>query len=62
MSDYLYSLTVYFSDRLENEQLGNTDQYRITREVPLPYSFDDVDQNADGEDDDGEPGKLADKS
>ncbi|EIM89067.1 EXS-domain-containing protein [Stereum hirsutum FP-91666 SS1] len=28
--------------RLENEHLGNMDQYRITREVPLPYSFDDV--------------------
>ncbi|KAF8483140.1 EXS family-domain-containing protein, partial [Gautieria morchelliformis] len=24
--------------RLENEQIGNTDQYRATREVPLPYS------------------------
>lgn len=28
------------TDRLENEHLGNTDQYRVTREVPLPYSFD----------------------
>lgn len=28
------------SDRLENEHLGNMDQYRVTREVPLPYSFD----------------------
>ncbi|KAG1736103.1 EXS-domain-containing protein, partial [Suillus paluster] len=26
--------------RLENEHLGNMDQYRIIREVPLPYSFD----------------------
>lgn len=26
--------------RLENEHLGNMDQYRVTREVPLPYSFD----------------------
>ena len=28
--------------RLENEHIGNTDQYRVTREVPLPYSFDEV--------------------
>lgn len=26
--------------RLENEHLGNMDQYRVTREVPLPYAFD----------------------
>ncbi|KAF8549650.1 EXS-domain-containing protein, partial [Imleria badia] len=25
--------------RLENEHLGNIDQYRVTREVPLPYHF-----------------------
>ncbi|THU92838.1 EXS-domain-containing protein [Dendrothele bispora CBS 962.96] len=37
--------------RLENEHLGNMDQYRVTREVPLPYSFsgetsyDDDDNN-----------------
>lgn len=36
--------------RLENEHLGNMDQYRITREVPLPYSFDNPQQ----EDDDDE--------
>ncbi|KAG1745254.1 EXS family protein/ERD1/XPR1/SYG1 family protein [Suillus lakei] len=36
--------------RLENEHLGNMDQYRITREVPLPYSFD----NPQHEDDDDE--------
>ena len=29
-------------DRLESEHLGNMDQYRVTREVPLPYSLDDV--------------------
>ncbi|TFK72108.1 EXS-domain-containing protein, partial [Pluteus cervinus] len=38
--------------RLENEHLGNVDQYRITREVPLPYSFDvshddDIDEDSD---------------
>ncbi|GJE94840.1 SPX and EXS domain-containing protein [Phanerochaete sordida] len=27
--------------RLENEHLGNMDQYRVTREVPLPYTFDE---------------------
>ena len=31
---------VCFTDRLENEHLGNMDQYRVTREVPLPYSFE----------------------
>jgi xenotropic and polytropic retrovirus receptor 1 len=31
-----------FTVRLENEHLGNADQYRVTREVPLPYSFDDA--------------------
>jgi hypothetical protein len=25
---------------LENEHLGNVDQYRVTREVPLPYPLD----------------------
>ncbi|KAG5349909.1 hypothetical protein C0989_001313 [Termitomyces sp. Mn162] len=42
-------------DRLENEHLGNMDQYRVTREVPLPYSFDhthaeDADNGDDGDD------------
>jgi len=27
--------------RLENEHIGNMDQYRVTREVPLPYTFQD---------------------
>jgi hypothetical protein len=35
-------------DRLENEQVGNMDQYRVTREVPLPYNFQE-----EGEDDIG---------
>ncbi|KAF8637930.1 hypothetical protein AX17_002551 [Amanita inopinata Kibby_2008] len=38
--------------RLENEHLGNVDQYRVTREVPLPYTFDG--QYLDGDDDDDE--------
>ncbi|KAG1760755.1 EXS family-domain-containing protein, partial [Suillus occidentalis] len=37
--------------RLENEHLGNMDQYRITREVPLPYSFD-IPQHEDDDDED----------
>jgi len=38
--------------RLENEHLGNVDQYRVTREVPLPYSFDDIeDGDHDGDED-----------
>ncbi|KAJ7211223.1 EXS-domain-containing protein [Mycena pura] len=35
--------------RLENEQLGNQDQYRATREVPLPYSLDE--SRGDGDED-----------
>ncbi|EAU89280.2 EXS family protein/ERD1/XPR1/SYG1 family protein [Coprinopsis cinerea okayama7 len=38
--------------RLENEHLGNMDQYRVTREVPLPYLFDDPHQDDRDEDDD----------
>jgi len=36
--------------RLENEHLGNMDQYRVTREVPLPYRMDD--EKEDDRDDD----------
>lgn len=35
--------------RLENEHLGNIDQYRVTREVPLPYSYDDPSHESDGD-------------
>lgn len=38
--------------RLENEHLGNMDQYRITREVPLPYSFDIPQHDDDDEEED----------
>ena len=38
--------------RLENEHLGNIDQYRVTREVPLPYSYDDHSHDSDGDEDD----------
>ncbi|KAJ6487886.1 EXS-domain-containing protein [Mycena sanguinolenta] len=39
--------------RLEAEHIGNVDQYRVTREVPLPYSLDgprgyDADDDEDG--------------
>jgi hypothetical protein len=37
--------------RLENEHLGNIDQYRVTREVPLPYSFDDTVEEEEEEED-----------
>ncbi|KAK0237656.1 EXS-domain-containing protein [Armillaria nabsnona] len=36
--------------RLENEHLGNMDQYRVTREVPLPYSLDDMGRDIDDDD------------
>lgn len=36
--------------RLENEHLGNIDQYRATRDVPLPYAFDSSPQDSDIED------------
>ncbi|KAF8587243.1 EXS-domain-containing protein [Ramaria rubella] len=45
--------------RLENEQIGNTDQYRATREVPLPYSSthrpdeEDDDSDIEGDEMDG---------
>lgn len=29
-----------YTDRLETEHIGNMDQYRVNREVPLPYAFD----------------------
>jgi hypothetical protein len=43
------------ADRLENEHLGNMDQYRITREVPLPYSFDEYNKEMDEGDEDDHP-------
>jgi hypothetical protein len=29
-----------YTDRLEIEHIGNMDQYRVNREIPLPYAFD----------------------
>lgn len=50
-------------DRLENEQVGNTDQYRATREVPLPYSstLREEERGDDDEDsdDEGRPSKSS---
>ncbi len=44
--------------RLENEHLGNIDQYRVTREVPLPYSYDDANAESDGDDDEDAPSNM----
>ncbi|KJA15597.1 hypothetical protein HYPSUDRAFT_148909, partial [Hypholoma sublateritium FD-334 SS-4] len=38
--------------RLENEHLGNVDQYRVTREVPLPYAIDENREYDQDDDDD----------
>lgn len=46
------TLTYPYTDRLENEQIGNTDQYRATREVPLPYSSINQHEYADEDDSD----------
>jgi hypothetical protein len=32
---------------LENEHLGNMDEYRAMREVPLPYTFDSTGRDED---------------
>ena len=40
-----------FTVRLENEHVGNMDQYRVTREVPLPYAFDEINQDDDADED-----------
>lgn len=37
--------------RVENEHLGNADQYRVTREVPLPYTFDNGEAPDDSDED-----------
>ncbi|EKM58004.1 uncharacterized protein PHACADRAFT_58738, partial [Phanerochaete carnosa HHB-10118-sp] len=37
--------------RLENEHIGNMDQYRVTREVPLPYSVDEIHEDDEDEED-----------
>ncbi|KAG8991558.1 hypothetical protein FRB94_012433 [Tulasnella sp. JGI-2019a] len=39
--------------RVGNEHLGNADQYRVTREVPLLYSFDQTPQD-DSDDDEND--------
>lgn len=52
--DVLYSSIVRaerYADRLENEHLGNVDQYRITREIPLYYARDNLAELIDAEDD-----------
>jgi len=37
--------------RLENEHIGNADQYRVTREIPLPYTIEDRDDDSDDDND-----------
>jgi len=37
--------------RVENEHIGNADQYRVTREIPLPYSFDNIEPRDDSDND-----------
>ncbi|CAE6435535.1 unnamed protein product [Rhizoctonia solani] len=38
--------------RLENEHIGNADQFRVTREIPLPYAFP---CEAESDDEEGSP-------
>jgi hypothetical protein len=30
----------FIPDRVESEHIGHADQYRVTRDIPLPYAFD----------------------
>ncbi|KAF7360315.1 Signal transduction protein [Mycena venus] len=47
--------------RVENEHVGNVDQYRVTREVPLPYSlYEPRGGDADDDEDDGSPPRACD--
>ncbi|KAI5121712.1 hypothetical protein M0805_002105 [Coniferiporia weirii] len=48
--------------RLENEHIGNTDQYRVTREVPLPYRIDSADHDTDDEGDEDDDEHFSTKS
>lgn len=43
-----------FAVRVENEHVGNADQYRVTREMPLPYSFDNAEPRDDSDDDEND--------
>jgi len=42
-------------DRLENEHIGNMDQYRITREMPLPYQIEERAQEDEDDDQESTP-------
>jgi hypothetical protein len=45
--------------RLENEQIGNKDQYRVAREIPLPYrSEENVPEEDEDEVEDGKQAHL----
>lgn len=45
---------------LQNEQLGNVDQYRVTREIPLPYTLHGL-HDADSSDDEAGGGGRSSK-
>lgn len=43
--------------RVENEQIGNFDQYRVTRELPLPYDLNGMHEDPESsEGEDEQPG------
>jgi len=43
--------------RVENEHLGNMDQYRVTREMPLPYACNNI-WGKDGDDEEDQHLKV----
>ena len=45
--------------RLENEHLGNMDQYRVTRDIPLPYSFNNPAHESEGGDEEDEQERMS---
>ena len=49
-------------DRVESEHIGHADQYRVTRDIPLPYSFDNgpPHDNSDDEMDHATDDKMTD--
>ncbi|KAF7351257.1 SPX and EXS domain-containing protein 3 [Mycena sanguinolenta] len=44
--------------RVESEHIGNVDQYRVTREVPLPYSLDGPRGYDADDDEEGSPSRT----
>ncbi len=60
--DIVVDRLISYLDRLENEHVGNMDQYRVTREVPLPYSIEDAGRYSDDDDDDDSQSRKSSKS